>query len=122
MNEDKAYEAKLLAGWEGVYKRGQLTLWILLALKDGPKHMSAIKDWVSVMTAGVVSAEDRSLYRALQRFYDVELVRYEVGPGNRGPDRKVYELSPIGVRVLRAFVDRNIALFLKPEVKRLVHG
>ena len=34
----------LLAGWEDVYKKSQLTLWILIALKDGEKSMASVKD------------------------------------------------------------------------------
>jgi PadR family transcriptional regulator, regulatory protein PadR len=116
---DKDYESKLLKGWEEVYKRGQLTLWILLALKDGPKHMATVKEWIERITGGSISAEERSLYRALQRFYDVELVRYKSGPGERGPERKVYELSPAGRRILDAFVKRNLELFFRADVRKL---
>ena len=117
-----AYERTLLEGWEEVFKRGQLTFWVLLALREGPKHMAEIREWLSGMTDGMVSAEERSLYRSLQRFYDSELVTASAASGHRGPERKVYALSPSGEKVLSAFIERDIRLFLKPEVVRLLQG
>ena len=67
------YEETLLEGWEDVHKRGQLTLWILLALKDGPKHMQKIKRFISDITSMSISADDKSMYRALRRFADAEI-------------------------------------------------
>ncbi|HEY5548340.1 MAG TPA: PadR family transcriptional regulator [Coriobacteriia bacterium] len=115
-----AWELKLLEGWEDVFKRGQLTFWVLLALRDGPKHMAEIRQWLTDIGDGALTVEERSLYRALQRFHDSELVKSTSVSGNRGPDRKVYELSPIGERVLVAFIERDIRLFLRPEVTRLL--
>ncbi len=114
------YEHKLLNGWEEVFKRGQLTFWVLLALRDGPKHMAEIRTWMSDISGGTLVVEDRSLYRALQRFHDSELVESSSVPGNRGPDRKQYALSPVGERVLSAFIERNVRLFLSPAVARLI--
>jgi len=38
--------AELLATWEETYKKGQLTLWIFLSLKDGRKYVDEIKSFV----------------------------------------------------------------------------
>ncbi len=102
------YEQRLLQAWEEVFKKGQLTLWILLALQEGPKHMSEIKDFITSATGGTVSADDQSMYRALRRFYDTELVDFENEPNVHGPDHKVYSISRSGKRMLRAFARRNI--------------
>lgn len=120
MSSLDAYERTLLEGWEEVFKRGQLTFWVLLSLREGPKHMAQIREWLAEMTDGMVSAEERSLYRSLQRFYDSELVTASSATGHRGPERKVYALSSSGERVLAAFIDRDIRLFSKPEVLRLL--
>jgi PadR family transcriptional regulator PadR len=115
------YEQKLLNGWEDVYKKGQLTLWIMLALKDGPKYMAEIKQFIHFATNDTLSADDKSLYRALRRYYDAEMIDYTQEPGKSGPDRKVYKLTDVGERVLNTFLERNFAtVFYKPEIMSLV--
>jgi PadR family transcriptional regulator, regulatory protein PadR len=117
------YEQKLLDGWEDVYKKGQLTLWIMLALKDGDKHMAAIKDFITTATNGTLSADDQSMYRALRRYYDAELVDFTEKPGKSGPDRKVYSLTGVGLHVLQQFLDRNItSVFYTPKIEQLIKG
>lgn len=115
------YEQTLLSGWEEVYKKGQLSLWILLALKDGPKHMAAIKQRVAELTNHTLMADDKSMYRALRRYSDAELVSHTSKPSTGGPDLKVYSLTKVGVAVLQVFLRRNITdVFYKPEVQSLI--
>ncbi len=116
-----AYGQKLLAGWEDVFKKGQLTLWIMLALKDGPKHMAEIKGFIEVATSGTMTADDQSMYRALRRYYDAELVEYSTEPGDGGPERKVYALTSVGHKVLAEFLKRNVTrVFYQPRIKQLI--
>jgi DNA-binding PadR family transcriptional regulator len=117
---DTDYAEKLLSGWEEVSKKGQLTFWVLLALKEGPKHMAAIKAFIDRATHHTVSVDDQSLYRALRRYDETELAEFEPAPGN-GPDRKVYRLSAIGQHVLQQFAKRNVVDTLyDPAVKALI--
>ncbi|HSH18479.1 MAG TPA: PadR family transcriptional regulator [Candidatus Saccharimonadales bacterium] len=116
-----SFEDKLLGGWEDVYKKGQLTLWVLLALKHGPKHMAEIKQFILQLTNNLVEADDKSMYRALRRFTEVGMTSYTVGVNDAGPDRKVYALTNTGHTVLHAFIDRNIAgIFYKDSVRQLL--
>ncbi len=120
-NRMSHYEQKLLAGWEEVFKKGQLTLWILLALRDCPKHMAEIKNFIHSATGGVLSVDDQSMYRALRRYHDVEMVGFTTEPGDNGPDRKVYALTGVGAKVLDQFLDRNIvSVFYRKDIKDLV--
>lgn len=121
MNDLDTYERKLLEGWEEVFKRGQLSFWILLALREGPKVMAEVRSWMADITDGGVTVEERSLYRALQRFQETELVTSSAIASSRGPDRKLYELSPVGERVLSSFIERDVRLFLRPRVVRLLN-
>jgi PadR family transcriptional regulator, regulatory protein PadR len=115
------YEHTLLNGWEEVFKKSQLTLWIMLALKEGPKHMAAIKEFVLKLTNGTLEADDQSMYRALRRYAEAELVVFSNEPGDSGPDRKVYNLTASGSKVLDAFLERNIrSVFYKPNVIKLI--
>ena len=114
------YTQELLKSWEEVYKKGQLTLWIMLALKDGPKHMSQIKTFIDHATNTAFSVDDKSMYRALRRYYETELTDFETAPG-KGPEKKIYRLSPIGDAVLTQFIKRNILdTIYKPEIKSLI--
>ncbi len=115
------YEQKLLDGWEDVFKKGQLTLWIMLALKDGPKHMAEIKAFIDTATNNTLSADDQSMYRALRRYYDAEMIDFTQESGKGGPDLKVYALSKVGAKVLEQFIQRNVvSVFFKPEVIKLL--
>lgn len=115
------YERELLASWEDVYKKGHLTLWILLALKHGPKHMAQIKNFISAYTNRTLQADDKSMYRALRRYYDTELVDFKQRPGKNGPDLKVYRLTETGKKILERFLSRNIVnVFFTAEVKKLI--
>lgn len=117
------YEQKLLDAWEEIYKRGQLTMWIMLSLKDGPKRMSDIKSFIDVATNGTLYADDKSMYRALRRYYDAEMVDYSPIKGE-GPDVKIYRLTKIGSNVLRSFLSRNIikTLFKEENAKLIKNG
>ena len=103
-----AYEQTLLTGWEDVFKKGNLTFWIMLALKDSPKHMAEIKSFITDTTGGTISADDQSMYRALRRFNDAQLVTYVTAPSESGPDLKIYKISHIGRNILQLFIERNI--------------
>jgi PadR family transcriptional regulator PadR len=114
------YEDQLLSSWEEVYKRGQLTLWIMLALYDGPKHMATIKEYVISQSSNTLSADDQSMYRALRRYYETEIVTYENQSVSNAPDRKVYKLTPTGKHLLEGFIKRNIRPLLDlPTIKRI---
>lgn len=113
-----SYEDTLLSGWEDVYKKGQLTIWILLALQDGPKYMADIKEYIKNQTNGVLEVDDKSMYRALRRYTGAELVSYTVAPNAAGPDRKLYSITPVGSTVLTRFLSRNINPVLNNAVIR----
>lgn len=83
--------------------------------------MAEIKDFIHSATNGTLKADDQSMYRALRRFYDVEMLDFAQKPGDNGPDRKVYSLTGIGKQVLGDFLQRNIiTVFYKPEIKQLI--
>ena len=108
--QDKQYKAELLATWESTYKKGQLTFWLMLALRDEPRYISDIKEFITAHTAGTITCEDQSVYRALRKFYDLEIVDYELRDGNKGPERKYYSLTPIGQDLLSEFIRRNMKI------------
>lgn len=113
----------LLNGWEEVYKKGQLTFWILLAVRDQPRHMKDIKEFIDQMTQGTFVVDDNSMYRALKRYEKAELISHTLAPGEGGPDRKMLSLTSLGRELLSAFTERNVVgVFYNPEVKKTIKG
>ena len=112
---------QLLNTWEETYKKGQLTLWIFLSLRDGNKYTTEIKVYIEKRTLGTIVCEEQSLYRAMRKFQQVEMVDFYQGKGNSGPDRKYYYLTPMGEEILDRFIERNIKLFFTPEVMGLIN-
>lgn len=121
MNEDEKFLKQLLEAWEETYKKGQLTLWIFLALKESEKYVDEIKQFVEEKSNRTMTCEEQSLYRNLRKFEHIGVVAYENRKGNKGPDRKYYYLTPLGEELLQCFAERNISLFHSPEIKQLLN-
>jgi len=119
MNEDKLL-SELLSAWEDTYKKGQLTLWIFLALKEDKKYVDDIKFFVEEQSRQTMSCEEQSLYRTLRKFQHLGVVDFETGKGNKGPERKYYFLTDLGQTLLAQFIDRNISLFFSYKIKKLL--
>ncbi len=112
--------SELLSAWEETYKKGQLTLWIFLSLKDGKKYVDEIKIFVEEQSNYTMTCESQSLYRNLRKFQHVGVVDYEMGQGNKGPERKYYYLTELGQKLLNSFIERNINLFFNKRIKNLI--
>jgi PadR family transcriptional regulator, regulatory protein PadR len=121
MNKLSDYEQTLLSGWEDVYKKAQLTLWLLVALREGEKYMAEIKIFVEQVTHGLISPDDKSMYRALRRLTAGDVIAFRERPAKRGPDHKVYALTPDGTLVLAQFLKRNIIdVYYDPTISKLI--
>lgn len=116
------FDQSLLEGWEDIHKKGQLTLWIFLSLKDGPKHMAQMKQFIHGITNGNIVADDQSMYRALRRFKEGRMVDYTLRIGKGGPDLKQYYLTQTGRNVLQEFLSRQVTIFYNEQVQQLVKG
>lgn len=113
----------LVADWDEVYKKGQLSLWVLLAVYDGKKYAAQISEFMSEATNGEFAVKEQSLYRALRRFDDMGLVRItlEESPSS-GPKRKYFQLTETGEAVVGRFVTLNIAPLLQPHIIKLLQS
>lgn len=111
---------ELLDAWEETYKKGQLTLWIFLALKEEKKYVDEIKHFVEEKSNHTMTCEEQSLYRNLRKYQHLGVVYFETGQGNKGPERKYYFLTELGQQLLEQFIDRNINLFFDKEIKTLL--
>ncbi|MBP3679387.1 MAG: PadR family transcriptional regulator [Bacteroidaceae bacterium] len=111
---------ELLKTWEETYKKGQLTFWVFLALKEGEKCVEDIKDFVEKVSEGTMSCEEQSLYRNLRKFQHLDIVAYNNKKVSKGPDRKYYYLTENGNRLFTRFVERNILIFAKESIINLL--
>lgn len=113
---DEQELSELLAQWESVYKKGLLTFWILLLLHERPMYAFEMGQALETASQGTMSADERSLYRALRRFEWSGFVESEWQDSDVGPQRRYYRLSELGAELLRRFAERNILVFQEPEI------
>ncbi len=120
VKNDAQYRQELLEAWEETYKKGQLSFWLFLALKEGEKYTDEIRAFISGSTRGTLTCEEQSLYRTLRKYRELGMVDFRTGPGAGGPERKYYFLTALGSELLRRFTERNIMLFYDPQIQQLI--
>ena len=113
---------ELLKKWEEAYKKGLLSFWLLLLLYDRPAYAYELGAAVSDVSKGTVTADEKSIYRALNRFQSVGLVQSELQLSKIGPQRRYYRLTEKGTALLTEFTRRNIHVFETPSVIERVHA
>jgi transcriptional regulator len=82
--------------------QGTLDILILKALTWGPMHGYAVAGWIERVTDDTLRIEEGSLYPALHRLEERELVGAEWGVSENNRRAKFYRLTPDGRRHLRA--------------------
>jgi DNA-binding PadR family transcriptional regulator len=110
----------LLNKWEETYKKGLLSFWILLLLYERPSYPYEMSAEVAKISQGTISVDDNSIYRALNRFESVGIVKSELQQSNTGPQRKYYSLTSTGKALLSEFTKRNIQVFETPFVSERI--
>lgn len=113
---------ELLNKWEETYKKGLLSFWILLLLYERPSYPYEMSAEVAKISQGTISVDDNSIYRALNRFESVGIVKSELLQSNSGPQRRYYSLTPKGLRLLTEFIQRNIQVFSLPPVEERIQN
>lgn len=111
---------ELLTKWEETYKKGLLSFWILLLLYERPSYPYEMSAQVAKMSQGTISVDDNSIYRALNRFESVGIVKSELQQSNTGPQRRYYSLTNKGKALLTEFIQRNIQVFETPFVSERI--
>ena len=106
----------LLETWEGTYKKGLLSFWILLLLDQRPTYAFEMNPLIRELSQNSISADDNSLYRALNRFEQLGLISSQRQPSEVGPARRYYSLTQTGRELLIQFTQRNLLVFQSPAV------
>lgn len=105
--------------WPGDWNRASLGLCTLQALEEGPTYGYAII--TALEDAGLGTFKGGTLYPLLTRFETAGWVEVEWRPGESGPGRKYFSLTPAGVNELAqlqrqwlAFTARTTAFLSVP--------
>lgn len=110
----------LLNKWEETYKKGLLSFWILLLLNERSSYPYEMSAEVTKISQSTISVDDNSIYRALNRFESVGIVRSELQQSSTGPQRRYYSLTDTGKSLLTQFIQRNIQVFETPAVSERI--
>jgi PadR family transcriptional regulator PadR len=110
----------LLKRWEKAYKKGLLSFWVLLLLHGKPSYPYGLAEAVRDLSQGTVSTDEQSIYRVLNRFRSMGLVKSELMKSPIGPQRRYYCLTEKGTDLLREFIRRNILVFEAPSIHERV--
>ena len=111
---------QLLAQWEGTYKKGLLSFWLLLLLAQRKAYPYEMKAAIEELSQSSISADENSIYRALKRLAQSGVVASEIQPSESGPDRRYFFLTDLGQELLIRFISRNILVFQHPVVADLI--
>ena len=83
-----------------------IVYYVLLSLSDEARHGYGIIKDVADRTGGRLELEAGTLYAAIKRLRDDELIDERPGPADADARRRYYRLTPRGERVLRAESER----------------
>ena len=106
----------LLIQWEEVYKKGLLSFWILLLLHREEMYAYEMTAVIAEMSQGTVIVDEKSVYRALKRFEDNQIIQSSLRKSDVGPPRRYFRLTTLGKALLTKFCQRNILVFQEPAV------
>ncbi|MDP3720512.1 MAG: PadR family transcriptional regulator [Acidobacteriota bacterium] len=98
---------------------------ILLALADGERHGYSILQEVETRSGDAVSLHAGTLYRALARLLESDLIeelRDPPAPSSGDERRRYYRLTARGVAVARAEVGRLEGQLTAARTRRLLKG
>lgn len=94
---------------------------ILLALADGEQHGYRIMQEVNARAGGAVRLHAGTLYRALARLLEQELIEeLSERPAEDDERRRYYRLTDRGIAVARAEVERLASQVAAAETRRLL--
>jgi PadR family transcriptional regulator PadR len=113
---------ELLETWEGNYKKGLLTFWLLMILHQRKAYAFEMTGLVSELSGGMFSVDEKSIYRSLKRFTNLGITSSSWEESEIGPQRRYYQLTELGVKLLQVFIRRNILVFQTEEVAGRIRG
>ena len=87
-------------GMEGEMLKGHLEAVVLAALESGPAHGYAIIEEIRRRSGGVFDLPEGTIYPALHRLEEAELLRSSWATAPSGRRRRVYAITERGAKAL----------------------
>lgn len=97
--------------------------WILLVLVDGASHGYRVLKEIEARTDGAIRLEPGNLYRYVKKLLELGLIEEVDAPVEAdGSDerRRFYDLTPLGLGVVRAEAERMRSLVRAAESRALL--
>jgi PadR family transcriptional regulator PadR len=88
----------------------------MLLLSGRKAYPYEIREAILELSRESISADENSIYRALNRLAASGVVESEVQPSDTGPSRRYFSLTERGQALLKRFISRNILIFQDPAV------
>ena len=107
---------ELLSQWAEVYKKELLSFWILLLLHREEMYAYEMTAVIAEMSQETVIVDEKSVYRALKRFEENQIIQSTLRKSDMGPPRRYFRLTNMGRALLIKFCQRNILVFQEPIV------
>lgn len=99
-----------------------ISVYVLLAMADAPLHGYGIIKHVEAQTAGGLVLEAGTLYAAIKRLHDDQLIEVDTRRRRETDDarRRYYRLTSAGRRRLRGECDRMAGLLQVARQKKVI--
>ena len=106
---------QLLVQWEGTYKKGLLSFWLMLLLAQRKAYPYEMRNVIAELSQETIIADENSIYRALRRLAKSKIVDSELLPSETGPSRRYFYLTDLGHELLKRFIQCFEGLFFLAE-------
>ncbi len=81
-------------------------MWLLLVLSEGPNYGYSLIQRLDEMFYGFWKPKAGTVYPAIEKLLELDLVAVGEGESGVGPERRYYRITPAGEEVLRKGMDR----------------
>jgi DNA-binding PadR family transcriptional regulator len=95
-----------------------LSFWILLLLDNRPTYAFEMNPLIRELSQGTISADENSLYRALNRFEQLGIISSQPQPSELGPTRRYYSLTDAGRDLLSFYPAQPARVSIAPGSQR----
>jgi PadR family transcriptional regulator PadR len=99
---------KVLRIWSREYKKGFLTYFILLMLKEKHMYGLEISEKLKEYSDNNVTLDGSNIYQILKKLRKLRMVTIKKVSSSKGPTRKYYYIEKNGLKALRIFTEEYV--------------
>jgi PadR family transcriptional regulator PadR len=97
-----------LALWTREYKKGFLSYFVLMLLKDRPTYGFELIGRLSEMTRGEMVFQESGIYHILNNLNRKKFVTAQWRRSDKGPKRKYYHITDSGEQLIGVFTEQSV--------------